>query len=114
MIVFNKSPSIPFRKGDLRRLQCLTWLVERTKERQRSNVPNPKKQCSCRLSGSSENRAFEGCRSTDLVLKNWLRNVLCLFSVKLPIERSRLTVNQFYREEPLWKITISQNQVVCE
>ena len=29
-----------------------------------NNVPNPKKQCSCRLSGSSENRAFEGCRPT--------------------------------------------------
>ena len=33
LIVFNKSPSIPFRKGDLRRLERLTWLVGRTKER---------------------------------------------------------------------------------
>ena len=26
------------------------------------NAPNPKKQYSCRLSGSSEKRTFEGCR----------------------------------------------------
>ena len=30
------------------------------KNKQQDNAPNPKKQCSCRLSGSSENRAFEG------------------------------------------------------
>ena len=48
------------------RLTWLTWLVERTKERTTlNNVPSPKKQRSCRLSGSSENRAFEKCRSTD-------------------------------------------------
>ena len=34
---------------------------------QQNNVPSPKRQCSCRLSGPSENRAFKGCRSTVLV-----------------------------------------------
>ena len=37
------------------------WLREQ-KNKQQSNAPNPKKQCSYRLSGSNENRAFEGCR----------------------------------------------------
>ena len=40
------------------------WSREQ-KNKQQNNVPNPTKQCSCRLSGSSENRAFEGCRSTE-------------------------------------------------
>ena len=35
------------------------------KNEQQNNVPNPKKQCSCRLQGSSENRTFERCRSTE-------------------------------------------------
>ena len=42
-------------------LQC--WSRDQKNE-QRSNVLSSKKQCSCWLSGSSENRAFEGCRST--------------------------------------------------
>ena len=47
--------------GDLLRLQRLTCLVERTKERT--------EQCSCRLSGSSENRAFKRCKSAEK--NNW-------------------------------------------
>ena len=35
------------------------WSREQKNEQQ-NNDPNPKKQCSCRLSGSSENRAFGG------------------------------------------------------
>ena len=35
------------------------------KNEQQNNAPNPKKQCSCRLLGSSENRSFESCRSTE-------------------------------------------------
>ena len=35
------------------------------KNEQQNNAPSPKKQCSCRLLGSSENRAFETCRSTE-------------------------------------------------
>ena len=34
------------------------------KNEQKNNALNPKKQCNCRLSGSSENRAFERCTST--------------------------------------------------
>ena len=34
------------------------------KNEQQNNAPSPKQQCSCRLLESSENRAFEGCRST--------------------------------------------------
>ena len=53
--------------GDLHRLQRLTCLVERGKKRtnNRTMHPTPKKQCSCRLSGSSENIGFERCRSTE-------------------------------------------------
>ena len=36
------------------------------KNEQQNNVPSPKKQCSYRLSGSSENRAFERCKSTKI------------------------------------------------
>ena len=36
------------------------WWREQKNEQQ-NNVPSPKKQRSCRLSGSSENRAFEMC-----------------------------------------------------
>ena len=42
------------------RLQCLTWLVERTKEQTTKTMfPALKRQCSCRLSGSCESRASE-------------------------------------------------------
>ena len=34
------------------------------KNEQQNKAPSPKTQCSCRLSVSSENRAFERCRST--------------------------------------------------
>ena len=53
--------------SDLHRLQNYVshgWSSGRKNEQQ-NNAINPKKQCSCRLSGSSENRAFEGCRSAD-------------------------------------------------
>ena len=35
------------------------------KNEQQKNAPSPKKQCSCRLSASSKNRAFERCGSTE-------------------------------------------------
>ena len=38
---------------------------KKQKIEQENDVPNPKKQFSCRLSGSSENRAFEKGRSTN-------------------------------------------------
>ena len=52
--------------GDLHHLQRLTWLVEKgQKNGQRNNAASRhEKQCRCRLSRSSENRAFEGCRAT--------------------------------------------------
>ena len=52
---------------NLHHLQHLTWLawLRGQKNEQQKNDPNPKKQCSCRLSGSSENRAFEMCRFTE-------------------------------------------------
>ena len=37
------------------------WSRE-VKSEQQNNTTNPKKQCSCRLSGFSENGAFERCR----------------------------------------------------
>ena len=52
--------------GDLHRLQRLTWLVEGTKENNRTMFQALKK-CSCRLSGSSEKRAFERRNSTGLM-----------------------------------------------
>ena len=42
------------------------WSREQKNE-QPNNAPSPKNQCSCRLSGSSENRAFERCRSTVII-----------------------------------------------
>ena len=51
--------------GDLHHLQRLTWLVKRTKERTTEQCSYcPKKQCSCQLLGSSENRSFQRCRSS--------------------------------------------------
>ena len=35
---------------------------------QQNNTPSPNKQCNCRLSGSSENKAFERCRSNVILL----------------------------------------------
>ena len=48
---------------------------------QQNNAPRYKKQCSCRLSGSSENRAFKRCRSTGTlaVFDNFF-NKYCLSS----------------------------------
>ena len=55
--------------GPLREATCTVcsvshdWSREQKNEQQNS-VPSPKKQCSCRLSGSSENRALKRNRST--------------------------------------------------
>ena len=38
---------------------------ENKRTNNRTTFPAVKKQCSCSLSGSSENRGFEGCRSVD-------------------------------------------------
>ena len=59
------------------------------KDEQPNNAPNPKKQCSCRLSGSIENRAFERYRSTGD-----------------PLERGT-----FFKLEVYKKGTVSQAQV---
>ena len=52
------------------------------KNEQWNNVPNPKKQCSCRLQGSSENRAFERCWSTEA---NGRNNHVIMFTLHLPL-----------------------------
>ena len=53
----------------LKRASCIVYNVLKgwsrgQKNEQENNVPSPEKQCSCRLSGSSENRTFKRCRST--------------------------------------------------
>lgn len=50
-------------RGDLRRLQRVTWLAMRIKERITEQY-RPKKQGSSGISGSSGPRAFESCGST--------------------------------------------------
>ena len=63
-----RSGKITFSHHDLCRhapnLQGLTLLVDRTKDRINNNAASCKKQWTCRLSGSIENRALEGCRAT--------------------------------------------------
>ena len=54
----------------------------------RTMLPALKKQCSCRLSGSSENRAFESCKTTE--------SIFCWTNVS--ITRS----DCFYRSSNLW------------
>ena len=47
-------------RGDVHICNALHGWSTEQKNEQQNNAPNPTKQCSCRLSGSSENRAFEG------------------------------------------------------
>ena len=60
-------PNLRCKWSDLHRLQIyvLHGWSSGQKNEQQNNAPSPKKQCSCRLSGSSKNRAFERCGSTD-------------------------------------------------
>ena len=92
-----------------------SYMVGRENKRKnnRYNALNPKKQCSCRLSGSSENRLFERCRpiaenrwsgarywrymntisqqSSPLMLSPWYKVVRCVSREDKPYKEHSLT-----------------------
>ena len=82
---------------DLHRSQHLTWLVEKTNERTTEQWSQPYKTMQlCRLSGSSENRAFEMWTSTERFGSvPWAVHSFRLFQHGAP---------QMFLRRPLWLV----------
>ena len=64
------------------------WPREQKTEQQK-NAPNPKKQCSCRLSGSSENSVMPALKRTRLTASAWRKANWCINCVLMRVMERR-------------------------